>query len=70
MTTKKQIKANKANAKKSTGPKTEDGKSISKMNAVTHGLLSQYAVMSGEDAEQFEALRTMLCEEFKPVGGY
>jgi hypothetical protein len=40
------------------------------MNAVTHGLLSQYTVMSGEDADQFEALRTMLCEEFKPVGGY
>ena len=70
MTTDEQIAANQANAKKSTGPRTEEGKANSKMNAVTHGLLSQYTVMSGEDADQFEALRTMLCEEFKPVGGY
>ena len=70
MSTDIQTAANQANAKKSTGPRTKEGKANSKMNAVTHGLLSQYTVMSGEDADQFEALRTMLCEEFKPVGGY
>lgn len=70
MTTMKQIEANKANALKSTGPKGEEGKANSKRNAEKHGLLSQYAVMAGEDADQFEALRMMLCEEFKPAGGY
>ncbi len=70
MTTDKQSDANKANAQKSSGPRSPEGKAKSSTNAVTHGLLSQYAVMSGEDADQFEALRTMLCEEFKPVGGY
>ncbi len=38
--TKKQIKANKQNAQKSTGPKTEQGKEIVSQNATTFGLYS------------------------------
>jgi hypothetical protein len=70
MTTAKQIAANQANALKGTGPKTPEGKAKSSMNSETHGLLSQHAVMSGEDSDEFEALRMMLWEEFKPSGGY
>lgn len=70
MITTKQAKANKSNAQKSTGPKTAEGKANAKMNAETHGLLSQFALMPGEDTDQFEALRTMLFEEFQPGGGY
>ena len=70
MTTQKQFEANKANALKSTGPKTPQGKATSSMNSVTHGLLSQHTVIPSEDPNQLEALRTMLCEECKPVGGY
>jgi hypothetical protein len=70
MITTKQAEANRLNAQKSTGPKTAEGKANAKMNAVTHGLLSQFALMPGDDTDQFEALRTMLFEEFQPGGGY
>ena len=38
MTTLRQIKANRRNAKRSTGPKTATGKSTSCRNAISHGL--------------------------------
>ena len=38
MATPAQIAANTANAQRSTGPRTEAGKSITSQNATTHGL--------------------------------
>lgn len=38
----KQLEANRSNALKSTGPKTELGKSIASKNSTTHGLLSKH----------------------------
>ena len=48
MTTDKQRKANRQNAKKSTGPRTEEGKARSSQNGLKHGLLARDAVMAGE----------------------
>lgn len=45
MTSEKQIAANRANARRSTGPKTETGKEIAKLNAVKHGGLSPLPVL-------------------------
>ena len=63
-----QIKANRSNAKKSTGPRTPEGKEKASKNAVRHGLLAQQAVIAGEDPEQFELHRQELLEEMAPVG--
>ena len=56
MATEAQIKANQENAKKSTGPATEEGKKISSMNAMTHGIFSTIPLLPGENLEQFKML--------------
>jgi hypothetical protein len=45
MTSDKQVVANRANARKSTGPKSETGKEIAKLNSVKHGGLSPLPVL-------------------------
>jgi hypothetical protein len=67
MATKKQIEANRKNAKKSTGPKTPEGKAVSARNATRHGLLSRLPVLPEEDGEAFERLRENLLCELIPV---
>ena len=54
MSTTEQIRANRENAKKSTGPKTDSGKTRSSQNALKHGLLANDAVLPGEDPADFD----------------
>ena len=54
MTSQAKIQANRRNAEKSTGPKTEEGKAVVSRNAVTHGLTSRYDVLSCEDPAEYE----------------
>ena len=69
MASQKQVEANKRNAKRSTGPKTETGKAVSRQNAYKHGLTAQTIVVGDEDPSQFEELRAELVQEFKPRPG-
>jgi hypothetical protein len=66
------LAANRANAQRSTGPKTPEGKDKSKFNAVKHGLTARYfpAVIQAGTAEwqEFEAVRTDLFDHCQPVG--
>src|SRR5438046_1312111 len=58
MTTFKQIEANRRNARHSTGPITEQGKSRSRRNAVRHGLTAETGICALEvtdDNKAFEA---------------
>jgi hypothetical protein len=48
-TSEARILANRANALKSSGPKTEQGKEISRANALKHGLTGQGIVLASED---------------------
>jgi hypothetical protein len=66
MATEKQILANRANALRSTGPKTPEGRSRSSLNALHHGLTARQLVISGEDPGHYEELRGALHEEFWP----
>jgi len=68
MATDKQIRANRRNAMNSTGPRTEQGKEISRRNALRHGLTAERLLLAGEDAERFLALSAALEQEFDPVG--
>ena len=48
-----QMAANRANAQKSTGPRTEEGKAISSQNALKHGVYSRSDILDGEFQEAF-----------------
>ncbi len=68
MTTQLQTRANKANALKSTGPKSEAGRMAVRLNATRHGLLSRAPIMAGEDADEYTALCAKLADELQPRG--
>src|SRR6187402_954015 len=62
------ITANRANALKSTGPKSAEGKAASKLNAVKHGILSREVLVSGEDHQELTALQEWFDGDLQPVG--
>ena len=65
MRSEQSLEANRANAKRSTGPTTNSGKARSKMNALKHGLSAKAIVIEGEDPREFEALRAGLERDFE-----
>ena len=68
MATEAQITANRQNAKKSTGPRTDGGKATSSQNAVKHGLFAREAVIHGEDPAEFDLYRDAFLADLRPVG--
>ena len=67
MTTNAQMKANRKNAKKSTGPRTEEGKSRAAKNALKHGLLARDTVLPGEDPADFDRQLSALEADIHPA---
>jgi len=59
----KQLEANRENAKRSTGPKSQAGKARSRLNSRKHGLTAKMLVIVGENANDFDALRAELTEQ-------
>ena len=64
---KAQLSANRQNAKKSTGPKTEEGKLIASQNSRTHGVLSNKPLLPGEDEAGLQELKDSLFDFYKPT---
>lgn len=69
MATRKQIAANRSNAKKSAGPKTVAGKTVSSRNGVKYGLLCKDLYrFPWEDALEFQLMHARLLLELEPQG--
>ena len=66
MATEAQVTANRLNARKSTGPRTEEGKAISAQNALKHGLLAREGIIRGEDQDEYDLHREQLLGQLLP----
>ena len=66
--TAKQIAANRANAQKSTGPRTPEGKAESSRNALRHGVYSEKVLLEGEAEGMFRELRERMMGDLRPDG--
>jgi hypothetical protein len=64
MTSYRQIEANRRNALKSTGPKTEAGKQVSRCNAVRHGLTAETVIGALEDTEDYRAFEAAVTADY------
>src|SRR5580692_7761426 len=64
MTSFRQIEANRRNARKSTGPTTEEGKQRSRCNAVRHGLTAETVIRALEDAEDYKAFEAAIIADY------
>jgi hypothetical protein len=67
MATAKQIAASRANAQKSTGPRTTAGKAASRFNALKHGIHAQSQIMFAESAEDLAELAAEYHELHSPA---
>src|SRR5438045_9103955 len=64
MTTYKQIEANRRNARRSTGPTSEQGKLRSRQNAVRHGLTAETVIGALEDTEDYKAFEAAVIADY------
>jgi hypothetical protein len=61
-----QIAANQLNAQKSTGPRTPEGKTAVRFNALRHGADAQSLVLPGEDPAELQAIQSYYHDRFQP----
>jgi hypothetical protein len=70
--TPKKLQANRQNALRSSGPRTQAGKERARYNAVKHGLLSADVVIKAgvleEDENEYAALLQEMADCYRPVG--
>jgi hypothetical protein len=64
------VRANRENAKMSTGPRTLSGKEKVSGNALTHGLTAEKHVIIGESIEEFNTFKESMLKVYEPDGAY
>ena len=67
MSTEAQINANRQNAQASTGPTSEAGKAVSRLNAVKTGLTARTMLLSEEDAPIYAKYIERFFKEYLPA---
>ena len=65
-----QVKANRANSKLSSGPRTPEGKARSSRNGASHGLSAAGVIVFPGEEQAFADLRTALVQDLRPVGAH
>ena len=64
------VRANRDNAKRSTGPKTLSGKEKVSGNALTHGLTAEKHVIIGESIDEFNTFKDSMFKVYEPLGAH
>ena len=67
MSTQSQITANQANAQHSTGPRSEQGKSVASQNSTKHGLTGKFVLIAAEDPDEFLAYMQEYFSQHNPA---
>jgi hypothetical protein len=65
MTSFRQFEANRRNAERSTGPKTEEGKRRSRRNALRHGLCAETVIEIVEDVEDYKEFESAVIANYE-----
>ena len=60
--------ANQANAQLSSGPRTEEGRAKSSLNAVKTGLIGRTVLLPSDDTAEYERHVAAFYDEYQPVG--
>ena len=68
MSSKKQIEANRLNARRSTGPRSPEGKAKVARNALKHGLTARPILLPNESREEHSWFLMNLMKELNPLG--
>src|SRR5438093_4638430 len=66
MTSVRQLEANRRNALKSTGPRSEAGKRVSRRNALRHGFTAETVIEPLENPEEYRAFEEAIVAEYLP----
>src|SRR5436190_15440767 len=61
------LRANRRNARQSTGPRTENGKAASSRNATTHGFFCKELVLPGENDAELRSLSAAIYRRLRPL---
>jgi hypothetical protein len=67
MPTEAQLRANRLNAKRSTGPRTDAGKETCRRNSLKHRVTADKLLLTIEDQPAFEATRAQLILDYAPA---
>src|SRR5277367_2261392 len=64
MTSWRQFQANRRNALRSTGPRTEESKRTSRRNALRHGLTAETVIDGLEDSEDYRGFEAAIIADY------